>query len=142
MTESYYCPHCLAAYPEQLVKLQTRCIHCVSCPVCTSPLEKIVHKGSSSSSSSPNKLTNDNNKNKKDEYLYQCPFCFWCSNIVGLEGSESEPLLKNLKVKLERPVEEKTLIMNLIKNKYFNINEELRKEERIKIFRTWGGGPY
>ena len=29
MTESYYCPHCLAAYPAHYVKLHTRCTRCI-----------------------------------------------------------------------------------------------------------------
>ena len=114
MTESYYCPHCLAAYPAHYVKLRTRCTRCVMCPVCTSPLEKIVYSGVSSSSSSKS----EESKKKKDVYMYQCPFCFWSSNIVGLEASESEALLENLKEKLKRPVEEKTLLMTEIKGKY------------------------
>ena len=141
MTESYYCPHCLAAYPAHYVKLHTRCTRCVSCPVCTSPLEKIVYSGSNSSSSSS---SNDSKTKKKDVYLYQCPFCFWSSNIVGLEASESEALLENLKEKLKRPVEEKTVIMNDIKQKYLTINEDLRKEEdrieKSKRFHTYKGG--
>ena len=107
MTESYYCPHCLAAYPAHYVKFQnlTRCSRCVSCPVCISPLEKIVYSGgsskeSSSSSSSSSSTLTPAASHKKDVYLYQCPFCFWSSNIVKLEASESEALLEKLKVSL------------------------------------------
>ena len=157
MTESYYCPHCLAAYPAHYVKLHTRCTRCVSCPVCTSPLEKIVYSGSTQTQQQQQQNKDkdkdkekekekdkDKSTKKKDVYLYQCPFCFWSSNIVGLEASESEALLENLKEKLKRPVEEKTVIMNDIKNKYLNINEELRKEEdrieKSKRFHTYKGG--
>merc|ERR1719216_158708 len=55
MTESYYCPHCLAAYPAHYVKLRTRCTRCVMCPVCTSPLEKIVYSGVGSKGDSKKK---------------------------------------------------------------------------------------
>merc|ERR1719295_1656217 len=142
MTESYYCPHCLAAYPAHYVKLRTRCTRCVMCPVCTSPLEKIVYAGVSTSSSS----TGDGSagKKKKDVYMYQCPFCFWSSNIVNLEASESEALLENLKEKLKRPVEEKTMLMKDIKDKYQELNENLRKEEdrieKAKRFHIHKGG--
>mmetsp|Transcript_14590 Transcript_14590/g.22830 ORF Transcript_14590/g.22830 Transcript_14590/m.22830 type:complete len:721 (-) Transcript_14590:173-2335(-) len=151
MTESYYCPHCLAAYPAHYVKLHTRCTRCVSCPVCTSPLEKIVYSGANTGSSSSSSSSKDAQPSsaaspaakKKDVYLYQCPFCFWSSNIVGLEASESEALLENLKQKLKRPVEEKTVIMEDIKNRYLNINEDLRKEEdrieKAKRFHTYKG---
>ena len=118
-TVSYYCPHCLAPYPASYVTLHTRCSRCVSCPVCTSSLEKIVYAGSHFSAT----------KEKEDVYLYQCPFCFWSSNIVGLKASESQGLLENLKEKLDRVVEEKTIIMNDIKQKYLTLNEGLRKEE-------------
>merc|ERR1719464_614932 len=61
MTESYYCPHCLAAYPAHYVKLRTRCTRCVMCPVSTSPLEKIVYSGVGSSKG---------DSKKKDVYMY------------------------------------------------------------------------
>jgi len=141
MTESYYCPHCLAAFPAHYVKLQTRCTRCVSCPVCTSPLEKIVYSGSTSTSTSSSSSTatsgdsstssssGSSGGKKKDVYLYQCPFCFWSSNIVGLEASESDRLLENLKEKLKKPVDEKTVIMEDIKGTYLTLNEQLRREE-------------
>lgn len=127
----------MSAFPAHYVKLRTRCTRCVSCPVCTSPLEKIVYSGSSTSSLSVS-------KSKSDVYLYQCPFCFWSSNAVGLEAGQSEALLSNLNDTIKKPLEVKTVYMNGIKKLYQNMNEKLRQEEdrieKSKRFHGYRGG--
>ena len=64
-----------------------------------------------------------------DVYLYQCPFCFWSSNTVGLKAPSSDVLNQNLTKKIKKPYDDKLEIMAGIEEKYNNMNEELRKEE-------------
>ena len=110
--------------PFSLFHPKNRCPRCVACPICVSPLEKIVYAGGTTGANKdkdkddkkddaskdvkkdslvtpgsakialpePQKI-GDDKKKSKDVYLYQCPFCFWSSNTVGLEAPTSDVLL-------------------------------------------------
>ena len=117
-------------------------------------MEKIVYSGGSNKKKEDNNGGNDNNEaknnddankddkngdktvslkeapiKKKDVYLYQCPFCYWSSNTVGLEAEKSDKLLDNLNSRLKLPKSQMTEKMKSIKAKYDKINEQLRKKQ-------------
>jgi len=95
--------------------------------------KKDKDKDSSNNSSNLNTPNNANAANNGC-FLYQCPFCFWSSDIVGLQADMSgkQDLLSNLNTKIQEPYEKSIQEMNKIQEKYEEKNEILRQEqERI-----------
>ena len=102
-----------------------RCPRCVACPICTSPLEKIVYAFSTATSAAGKEKEQDKDKEQeqdkgsgdkdtkilkqsRDTYLYQCPFCFWSSDTVSLRASAGQDLLENLSSMIKKPIDEGT----------------------------------
>lgn len=113
--ETYFCGQCLSSYPSNIVKKFARCPKCVQCPACFSILDKIL-------------FTNSN------EYLFQCPNCFWSSDAVDLKGRSANGLVEELvKREAERLKAADTKVFNLIKQ-YKLDDEEVRQPPNRFMF--------
>ncbi|ETO20154.1 hypothetical protein RFI_17064, partial [Reticulomyxa filosa] len=88
-------------------------------------------------------------EDSKDSYLYQCPFCFWSSNLINLSGTDGGELMScvflifffiyfffyKLTKRLELPWDNGKKTVETIRDQVKKYNDTLRDEidERQKI---------